>query len=94
MRIDATGRRIKKIAYLLILLAFLATPAFAQESHKGLEDSATPYYDLKKDSIEHWEMVQHIHGHLDPFQLVPFVTNNSLQLELGPAQFRVTIPLW
>ena len=84
----------KKILYPLILLAFLAIPAFAQESPKRLEASAKPYYDLKKDSIGHWEMVQHIHCHLDPFQLVPFVTNNSLELELGLAQFRVTIPLW
>lgn len=79
----------RKTTYLLILLAFfVSTPLLAKEPKKLEEGS----YHYKKDSLSHWEWLQTLKGHMNPLQTIPFIDNENIELELGPAQFQMTIP--
>ena len=84
----------RKMLYPLILLAFLVvTPCFAQEGVKSADLSpAEGCFKYKKDSLNHWEMVQRIKSNINHLQTVPFVSNAGFALDIGPAQFQLTIP--
>lgn len=79
----------KKIYTLLILLCFLATlPCFAKEPKPKGEHPT--YY--KKESLEHAEWLGKMKDHMNRLQTVPLFNNESIELQLGPAQFQMTIP--
>ena len=79
----------RKINYLLILLAFLAAaPVFAEEP-KQKEENLDRY---KKYSPDYSERLERLKDHMNRLQTVPIINNKSIELQLGPAQFQMTIP--
>ena len=79
----------RKITYLLILLAFFGSATLFAKEPKKLEEAS---YHYKKDSLDYWEWLQTLKDHMNHLQTVPLVDNENIEFELGPAQFQMTIP--
>lgn len=85
-----------KTTILMILLVLLAPIAlYAQEAKKPTAPN-THYLELpmayQKMTADDWEGLMKQKNHLNPFNTFPLINNETLQLDLGPAQFQFTIP--
>jgi len=87
---------LKRVSY-LILLSFIGfcTPLFAQDTRitgtpgSPEKNKSQENYQI---SLEQWEANERVKNNFNRLNTFPLYNNSDIQLDLGPAQFQITIP--